>query len=175
MFEAIAAILSTSGFGAILGGLGGLASKFASYKLRKLEVAASYKLALLTRAEAQDEQAHALAMADKQLVTTQAEGEIALEIADSELLASSIKAASAPTGISWVDAWRGCMRPAIASILLIQLIALTWALWSEVGGLQAFDQAELIAMFKMVVQQLLFLTVTAVAWYFAARPGRLTQ
>jgi hypothetical protein len=172
MFTGLAAVLSSGGFGAVTGLFGGLAQKWMGLKQQKQEAELRIDLAKLSLQEAKLEQDHALAMADKQLEITQSEGEIAAEIADSELLGVSIVEASKDSGIGWVEGVKHLMRPVITVFLLIQVEFILWAVWGKVDGLNAMSADQQYELFSEIVAQMVFLTVTAVSWWFASRPSR---
>lgn len=172
MFEGLAAVFSTGGFGAVTGLFGGLAQKWLSLKHHKQEAELKVRLATISVQEAKLEQEHALALADKQLEVTQAEGAIQSEIADTQTLGESIKAASVSSGNGVVEAVKHLMRPFITVFLLIQVEFLLWAVWDRVGGLEAMTATQRFDLFNGIVDQMVFLTVTAVSWWFASRPSR---
>ena len=45
-------------------------------------------------------------------------GDVAIQQTDANAFVEAIKAASVPTGVKWVDAWNGSVRPAAATIAL---------------------------------------------------------
>lgn len=48
----------------------------------------------------------------------------AMSVADADAFTAGIKAAAAPTGVKWVDAWNGAVRPAYATVALLIWIGL---------------------------------------------------
>lgn len=71
----------------------------------------------------------------------------------------------------FVDVIRGLMRPTITLYLLIVESAIAWMLYkvlSTLGGIPASQVAELLV---MVVSGVIFLTTTAVTWWFGTRPN----
>jgi len=63
-------------------------------------------------------------------INVQADADIARS--DAEAFREAMARAAAPTGIAWVDAWNGCIRPAFATVALglwgLALDAAAWAL-----------------------------------------------
>lgn len=57
--------------------------------------------------------------ADLGIKTIEAQNEAKLEEADAEAFSQAMKNAFQPTGITFVDAWNGVIRPAAATIVLI--------------------------------------------------------
>jgi hypothetical protein len=169
MLNEIMTVASSGGLGAIVGLFGGILTRFQQYKVRKIELEHDQKMRLYDLQEAKLERQHFLDMADKQMDIAEQEGEIAYEQADLANLRESIRQAGRDSGIEFVEIVRGLMRPFITLFLLIAASALVGILWDKVGGLDAFTQAELIEIFKHTVYQMVFLTVTAVTWWFASR------
>lgn len=166
-------IFSSGGLGAIVGAAGGIASKWQELKLKKLELQDKIAMARIRKGEAESEQSHELAMADKKMERAQTEGAIQAELKAGDAFIESIKDASKSTGIPIIDGIKGLMRPVITSLLLITTIWLMWEIWDKVGGLDSLGQTDLVDLFKTIVNQVVFLTVMAVSWYYAARPGRI--
>jgi len=42
-----------------------------------------------------------------------------MDQADADAFTLGLKAASAPTGVKWVDAWNSAVRPAFATVVLV--------------------------------------------------------
>lgn len=113
--------------GAILSFLGGSAFRMiwgeaSAYFTRKQEHAQE-----LERQRAQDEMEDRRHHRDLDRLKLQAElkvsevkvmGDVAVQTAEANAFVEAIKAASKPIGIYWVDAWNGCIRPAMATIAL---------------------------------------------------------
>jgi hypothetical protein len=51
--------------------------------------------------------------------TIEAQAQAAMDQADADAFTEAMKNAFKPTGISWVDAWNGTIRPAAATIVLV--------------------------------------------------------
>lgn len=51
--------------------------------------------------------------------TIQAQSQAAMSVADADAFTAGLKAAATPTGVKWVDAWNGTVRPAFATVVLI--------------------------------------------------------
>lgn len=175
MLDDVIGLASTGGVGAALGLIGGIASKWIDLKRQKQDAQAKLEMAKVRLTEAKLEQNHELQMADKQMERAEIEGNIEAGIADSNALIESIRAASVSSGSVLVDGIKGLMRPVITTVLMVFSIWLVAALWNKVGGLDAFTQTELIELFTHVIHQMVFLTVTAVTWWFASRPSRINH
>lgn len=175
MLEEVIGVASSGGLGAIIGAVSGYFTRRQQAKLEESRFEHDQAMRKLDLQEAKLEQEHALAVADKQLELAETEAEIQAQVADSQLLESSILAASKSSGNSKVDALKGLMRPLITVFMLIVSTWLLAALWKKLGGLEAFSTEELVSLFEYMVKQIVFLTVTAVTWWFASRPARLDK
>lgn len=70
-------------------------------------------------------QAHELGIKEIQIA-----GDVAVQRAEADAFIGAIRAAQKPTGIAWVDAWNGCIRPLAATMCL--------ALWASCLVAQGF-------------------------------------
>lgn len=57
------------------------------------------------------------------LKTVEVQAQAALEKGDADAFVSAMNKAFTPTGIAWVDAWNGIIRPAAATIVLFLWVA----------------------------------------------------
>ena len=53
-------------------------------------------------------------------------GEVAINKLEAGAFATAMKEANKPTGVAWVDAWNGSIRPAAASICLLLWLLMMW-------------------------------------------------
>lgn len=173
MLDEIVGVASSGGLGAIVGLIGGSISRYQQYKMRKIEIQAEVSMRKMDIEESKLERQHDLDMADKQIEIAETEADIAYDQQDLTNLGESIKLATQNTGIFFVDAIRGLMRPLITIFLMGLLTWLLYQIWGEIGGLDALSPDRLIAIFEHMVHQITFLGVTAVAWWFASRGAKL--
>jgi len=54
--------------------------------------------------------------------TLEVQSDAALSQADADAFTAGLKAAATPTGVKWVDAWNGAVRPAFATVALCMWI-----------------------------------------------------
>lgn len=164
--------LTSSTAGGIIGVVGSWLTKREERKNAQLKFDYDVKMAEIRSAEAKAEAEHELAMADKQMERAQVEGNIALGEAELSAFQESLREQSKVYGIKIVDAVRGLMRPLITIYLLIIATLLMTKINELVGGVgNSFSPDELIQTYKGVIDQLLFLTATAVTWWFGSRPS----
>lgn len=170
MLETLLGILASGGTGAIVGLIGSIAAKWLDLKVLKEKLTVEVKMAEIRTRELELEQSHALALADKEIDKAEVEGKITLDVAEMQAFAESQKAQAIRYG-GVVDSIRGLMRPVITLFLLIASTWILYLVWQMVGGLQALDQDELLALFKSQIDAMTFLTMTAVTWWFGSRPS----
>ncbi|MBU6955983.1 hypothetical protein KP814_31850 [Hahella sp. HN01] len=75
----------------------------------------------------------------------------------------------------FVDAIRGLMRPLITVYLLILATFVTLNISRHLGGVGALSPVDLMALYKEAIAKMLFLTTTAVTWWFGSRPSQLRK
>lgn len=170
MFEAIGEIFASSGLGAIVGAVGSWLGKREERKARQDEYAHESKMRDMDMQETKITQAHEMAVADKEIQRAETEGQIALEAVEGEGWKESITQGFKQTGVKWVDGIRGLMRPVITVYLLAIASVVAFQLSRLVGGLDALPMDEVLSMYRHVISQLIFLTATAVTWWFGSRP-----
>lgn len=170
MLDTILGIFTSSGLGAIVGLLGSWLTKREERRTLELKYDFDVKMAELRKSEAEMEFNHELAIADKQIEKTEIEGEIKVEEAELNAFLEGLKEQQQLYKIKFVDAVRGLMRPVITIYLLIIATYITYKINSHVG-ISAVDKAELLAVFKDTIAQIMFLVTTAIAWWFGSRPS----
>ncbi len=150
--------------------------------------------AWLRRGEEQRAQAHALAMRKMDLKEMEREAELAMrrveaeakvrlqeaqqerlvaqDAAEAQLRTASYQQDRARYGGGLVDAVRGLMRPAITVFLLLQTLAVGWVVWHLLGGLEHLPAEVLLEIQRKLVDALIYLSTTAVVWWFGGRAMR---
>jgi len=169
--EALLSILTSTGAGGIIGVVGSWLTKREERKNIQLQLERDVKLAEIRKDEAKIEADHELALADKQIERAQVEGSVAIDQAKIEAFTDDLKEQSKNYGIKVVDGIRGLMRPLITIYLLVIATLLTLKINQLVGGLDSLEMSELKGIYDNVINQMLFLTATAVTWWFGSRPS----
>tara|TARA_R110002096_G_scaffold174100_1_gene349821 strand:+ start:695 stop:1219 length:525 start_codon:yes stop_codon:yes gene_type:complete len=169
MLDAIIGIASSSGLGAIVGLVGSYMAKREQRKLDEMNNVHDVRMAKIDMERDAAESAQALQMADKQIEQSQAEAEIASEVSAGEAFTASQLMANQASGVTWVDGLRSLMRPLITIYLLVIVTYITANLHTSLGGLDALAQADLFKLYTHIINQTVFLTVTAVLWWFGSR------
>lgn len=163
-------VLSSGGVGAIVGTIGSFFTKREERKAQKENN--EFKLAdrELDLKEQAQEQAHAIFMADKKMELTSLEGNIAVDVADSNAFVESVKGASRSTGSAFADMVKGMMRPLITTFLLVVCAIMGFKLHILVGGLEGLGTDEVFSLYREIIMSTIFLTMVAVTWWFGSRP-----
>lgn len=107
--------------------------------------------------------------AGKQAIA-ETEAEASMDVAASQLRAASYKHDRATYGGGIIDGVRGAMRPLITVYLLIVVTVIAFQMLG-IDDLFATAPDEARAVVKQVVQDVVFLAVTAVTWWFGTRPN----
>lgn len=172
MLTILAGILGSSGFGSLIGWLGGAANRWIDLKNRDKDIAVL-----------QLQQAHELAKLDKdrefmlaeyqqrtQIATI--EGEAKVEAAGYDALTASYGADKATYGIKWVDGIRGVVRP-ILTLLFFLLSCVVFAIVAQYVWARGvpLSNDQLYELFKYCIYWVLFQASVCVGWWFAMRPG----
>lgn len=82
--------------------------------------------------------------ADLGVKTIHVQADAALAESDAAAWRENMARAAAPTGIRWVDAWNGCIRPAFGTLALGFVCFLCWQAGPDVAKLQALGVAEVM-------------------------------
>ena len=174
MLETILGVLTSSAGGGLLGTVGSLFKGKAEYKARKLELRHEQEMRKLDREELEleaklrAEEIEAKGKFDVQLAELEAEA--AREVNDAELRTTSYSADKASYGGGWVDKIRGIMRPVITIYLLGISTYIAVYLTAILNGLGSFGDDEALALYGTIINAIVFLTTTAVTWWFGSRP-----
>ena len=169
MLDAILGIASSSGLGAVVGLFGSYLAKVEKRKSDILNNQHEKDMARIDLERDAAESAQALQMADKQIEQSQAEAEIASEVSAGEAFTASQLMGNKSTGNGWVDKVRSLMRPVITVYLLGVTTYITYKLQLLLGGLSVLEISDLIKLYTHIINQVVFLTVTAVLWWLGSR------
>ena len=171
--EIVGGIASSSGLGAIIGLVGSYMAKREQRKLDEMNNGHEKDMARIDLERDAAESVQALAMADKQIEQSQAEAEIASEVSAGEAFtASQVLASKQDPGFKIVAAIQSLMRPLITIYLLLIVTYITYNLHQLLNGFEALPISDVYSLYNHIINQTVFLTVTAVLWWFGSRGGR---
>ena len=174
MLETILSIVGSSFGGGLLGVFGTFMKAKAEYKNKKLDYA-------------HDQAMHRNSMEEMRLenelrveeIELQNEGKLSLanveraraqDIADGNLREASYDNDRATYGNVFIDGIRGMMRPVITTYLLILMTYIAYQINTIVGGIEALPMTEVWALYHELIIAIVFLTTTAITWWFGTRP-----
>lgn len=175
MIEALVSLLS----GGLTGIIGSAISKYSEFKTRKLELENQVAMAnietqhieLETRANVQIQESEAEA-------SVQRSADAALSASYSADVSAYLQAATGHGRVvtffmGCVDFIRGLMRPAITLYLIALTSWVSYTLYDLIVQLGAadFDGYEAIVLWRQVIDMVLYLTATAITWWFGSRPA----
>lgn len=178
--EILGAIFGSIFSGGATGLLGVIIQRWADFKNRQLDLQLEKER---RETEIAKRKADAEIMQQEwngRLKVAQEEGATSKDVAETNAFAGTLfkeperysNAATVTPGQQWIlvllDALRGVVRP----LLTIYLCALTTYVWFQVRALvesENLDGEAALGVWKMVVQNILYLTTTVVLWWFGTR------
>jgi hypothetical protein len=138
---------------AILSFLGGSAFRAIWGEVSHWFTARQELKAEVTRMKLQGELDAAQHARNQEAIKTQAElgiktinvqADAAMAESDAAAWRENLARSAAPTGITWVDAWNGCIRPAFGTLALCFVVFLCWQAGPDVAKLQSLGVAEVM-------------------------------
>lgn len=171
----IVKLMGSSGFGAVIGAIGGFANRWMDLKFRVQEIALEEKR--------MDHQLK-LREADRETIKVEwearskvasIEGEAKIESAAYGTIAESYRhdmelMKGAP---KWVVALQGAVRPVLTAVLIIAClvnVALIWY-WAFEINETPMTADQVFGLFEYTIMWSLFQGSVVIGWYFATRPG----
>ena len=164
--EWLASVLSSSGLGSIVGLAGGIITKRLELKALSQEMSFKLKMRDYDIQESAQERSHEIDIANKNIERAKVEGEIKVESLEVGAFTESQKNGA-------VDGVLRFVRPLITGYLLIVFTFLTIVVWQSVGGLESINEADRVGIFRDMLNAIIFLTVTCVAWWYGSRGGNI--
>lgn len=169
--ELLLSLFSSTGAGSIVGMVGSWLTKREERKNLQLVNEHEKAMANIRVHEQKLEASHELAMADKQLESAEVEGNIAIDQGEIAAFNTSLLQQSKSTGIAFVEAIRGLMRPLITLYLLVLVTYLAYKISVLVNGLESISSDELVSLYQQMIHFFLSITSTAICWWFGSRPS----
>lgn len=163
----------TNIFGAVSGLIGGYLAKREARKMAQIQYNHEFKMADLQVQEAKEERAQVLALGKQNMQLAEIEGEQLIEQKETDAFIKSISDQGKLTGDATLDFILRLVRPGITFWLIYELASLQTALNELMQGLAGLPQETLIGMYVSIVDAIIFLTITAVSWWFASRIGQV--
>lgn len=113
------------------------------------------------------------AQADLKLDLIKEETRGAVEAADAQAFIESIKSARQPTGVSWLDAWNGLIRPLVSTVCVVVWL---WLIYTVVPPyIKTLSDAQAMALAATLFEFTITLVASVIGWHFGTRsllPGK---
>jgi len=145
MLEALMTIMSSSGVGAITGGIFGWLNRREDRKIRQADQAFE-----LQRLEAQSK--------------------VNIQTSEAKAFEESQKTVSRVG-----DAIKSAVRPLITGALLFLTYGILMELKQITGGLSSLPVEQTVGLYRDITLNIISLTATAVSWWFASRPSSVNR
>lgn len=177
MIDGILAAIGGLASGGLLGGAVGLFGTWLKGREERemFKLKNAHDLAMREASRAEMELEHTLRLRQTEeefagkMAIAETEANAAMEVAASQALIASYGHDATRYGGGLVDAVRGLMRPAITLYLLAVMSVIAWNLY-QMNAIEQVQPSEAWRLFALVVQDAVFLCVTAVTWWFGTRP-----
>lgn len=172
MLEALLGIFSSSGIGAIVGLAGSWLTK--REERRNLELQYSHEQSMYNLKSKLQQQASEfqLKMAEQGRQGIKEQKELDIELQNAKAFEAS-QLSNVPLSNGFAELIRGLMRPVITIYLLCLASIIALHIGAYVGGLHALKDQDLVVMYRDILDKVMFLTTTAVTWWFGSRPGNV--
>ena len=145
MLEALMTIMSSSGVGAITGGIFGWLNRREDRKARQADQ-------------------------DYELKRIAAQSSADIDLSEADAFKESQKTLSA-----FGDAVKSAVRPIITGILLYMVWDILQELETITGGIKNLPEQDAIKLYRDITLNIISLTATAASWWFASRPSGITH
>jgi hypothetical protein len=137
----------------------------------QLKLSQELKIAEFEAREAENEFKRTQLQHELEVKKIETEAEIAAEIQAGQAFKQSLKGQLLSSGNWLVDSIRGLMRPVITSYMLIIMSYIAYNISVMAGGFDALPLGVILDLYQDIINQIMFLTVTCVTWWFGSRPS----
>lgn len=169
----LVSIFTSSGFGAVTGLVGGWLAKREARKMEELRYNHEAVMAKFQAEEAKAERDQALALGEQNKQLAEIEGQQRVEEKTVDAFKASMESQGKTTGNALFDFVLRLVRPIITVWLLVLLGGIYGKLDELTGGLESLSAKEQLTLYMTIVDAIIFLTTTAVGWWFASRRGQI--
>jgi len=153
-------ILGSAGLGTIVGGVFGWLGK--REERANMQMKFDHDESMVKAKTAQ-----AVELAKMGVETAKAAGQLAVDKVEAKAFKVSQKTSS-----SFAEVLKALVRPTILGVLMYQVFIIQISLEELTGGLASLPEAEVVALYKIVILAIVGLTSTAVGWYYGARSSK---
>ena len=150
MIESILTLLGSPLLGGLVGTIGSYFTRREERKFKESEWEHDYRMSQLN--------------AENTRKGLQLQGELTEKELDGKAFLESHKSKS-----SWADFIRAVVRPIITAYLMYLMTVISLELNKIVGGMEVLPMDQIILLYSDVISGTVFLTITAVTWWFGTR------
>lgn len=167
-------LLSTSGFGAVLGWVGGMANRYFDLKLKDKELAMLDKTQSHELAKLDKEREFMEAEAAQKVQVLQIEGDQKIAQLGYEAQVKSYDNDKAAYGGGMVDKIRGVVRPfatalfGLESLILVTTVVYYAFFVYNIG----FTKEQVYSLLEQSIKWIFFMAELCVGWWFGSRPNQ---
>lgn len=171
MLEIVMSLFSSSGIGALFGLVGSWLTKREERRNVELRLSHEKDMARLENKNLLLRQEHQVRIAEYGVDAIVQQGEYAVEQAEAAAFIAS-QASNQPLINGFTEFVRGLMRPVITLYLLLVASFVAWHINDYMVGVSdVMREDEVIDIFRVTLDRIMFLTTTAVTWWFGSRPA----
>ncbi|TDO96703.1 hypothetical protein [Marinomonas balearica] len=171
MLDMIIGVFSSSGIGAIVGLVGSWLTK--KEERRNMEISLSHEKEMyhLKSTLQRHESEIQLKLAEQGLEIQREKNDTEVELKELSAFETSQRL-NQPLTNRFAELIRGLMRPVITLYLLTIATYIALHISAYLGDIAMFLQKEdMVSMYRDMLDKVMFLTTTAVTWWFGSRPG----
>ena len=172
MLSIILGIFGSGGFGSIVGLVGGYLNRKLDIEGKKIDLEdhKAQREHDLLRQEADRKYMESEYAQKIQVAGIETEGKI--EVAGYSAMENSYGFAAPTPADGWVDKVSKLVRPFITLALLLGTTIIFWQVQQLVDKSAMATQAEVIALYKEVIEWIIFQAGVTIGWWFAMRTGK---
>lgn len=150
MIEGILTILGSPLLGGLVGMVGSYFTRKEERKFKESEWAHDYKMSQLN--------------AENKRKELQLQGDLTEKELEGKAFVTSQQTTS-----SWADNIRAIVRPIITAYLMFLMTMIGLQVNELVGGMETLPMDQIILLYSDIISGIVFLTITAVTWWFGTR------
>lgn len=167
-------LLSSSGFGSLVGWVGGWLNRRVDLETKKAEYAYNLDNRDKDLAELKEEVAGRVAVADREVETARVNANGVIESAAYNAMAESYKEQATKLGgkWAWVDAYSKLIRPLVTTIFVVVSLTISaYIVYKALNAGVTFTVEDWKEWITYVVHWVFFQAGVVIGWWFANRPS----
>ena len=166
MLASILSMVGSAVAGGATGLIGTIGTKVLEYKTRKEELKFELEHRKVDIEEIKLE-------TERDIAVSNIEADAQRDVAASNIQIASYDSDKAKYGdkLWFVDMVRGFMRPLITLYMLSIMTWLAIVIHQSVSGIEAMSAEQVLSLWVIIIDAVIYLTTTAVTWWFGSRPS----